>query len=379
MKHKTLRGFFGCGLAARAVVLSGALMLALGGAGCASSGLHLPGGLWSGKNKSSARAPATLGTLPAGAADYAPQPQAPPSGEMLDSVVANVDGDPITSRDVQTFKPGKAGSQPGQSGEDADAAPDEPGAKLKAIITQQLIQDEAQKYADKVDDADVDRFIQGIEQRTHMNDEQLHAQLQAQGISYPAFRANVRKQVQAMAMFEHEVRDKAVIPDAEIETYYKEHPDEFVVAEEKYRLAQILITVPSDAKPEQVAAAQSKAETIRAQAVKSGDFAGLARQFSDDDSKSKGGELGVFSADQLNDDIAAGLKDVKVGDISKVIRTKYGFHIVKVEAHQVPGTVPLADVKSQIREKLQSEQSKGNFDKWVDQDLVKEHYVETTR
>jgi peptidyl-prolyl cis-trans isomerase SurA len=353
-------------------------MLALAVSGCSNSGIHLPPGLLtSGPPKAAPAPPTTVSTLPSGAADYTPRPAPPVNGDMVDSVVANVDGDPITSRDVQTFKAG--GDQPGQGDSGVEAVPDEPNAKLKAIITQQLLQDEAQKYADKVDDAEVDRAIESIKQRNHMTDQQLQAQLQAQGISYADFRANVRKQAEAQQMFQHEVRDKTVIPDSEVEAYYKDHVDEFTATEEEYQLAQILIRLPADAKPDQVAAAQRKAEQVQVQAAKGGDFAGLAHEYSDDDSKDKGGELGVFKAADLNDAIAAGIKNVKVGDVSKVIRTKYGFHVVKVEAHQAPGTVPLVEVKSQIREKLQQEESKDSFDKWVDQDLVKDHYVETAQ
>ena len=211
-----------------------------------------------------------------------------------------------------------------------------------------------------------------------MTDEQLHAQLQAQGVSYTDFRATIRKQVQAMAMFQHEVRDKVVVSDADIEAYYKDHPDQFNVTDEKYRLAQILIAAPAGATPEQVEAAKHKAQEVREQAAKGKDFGDLARQYSDDDSKSKGGELGQFSPDDLNDDIAAGIKNVKVGDVSDVIHTKYGFHVIKVEDHQVPGGLPLSEVKAGIRQKLQADRSKDDFQKWIDRDLVKEHYVETT-
>jgi parvulin-like peptidyl-prolyl isomerase len=58
-------------------------------------------------------------------------------------------------------------------------------------------------------------------------------------------------------------------------------------------------------------------------------------------------------------------------------RTKYGFHIVKVEQHQLPGTKPLDQVRGQIREKLMTEQAKDAFQKWVATDLIKQHYVET--
>jgi peptidyl-prolyl cis-trans isomerase SurA len=368
-------------LCAAAALAAGALGLA-GATGCSSTGLHLPGSFWPRKTAAGQPGVATA-SLPEEslktAAPYAPPPPPPRTASTIDGVVASVDGNPITLQDVKTFNAGqsKDASAVDPAGGVQSDVPDEPNAKLKALITQQLIQEESQKYASKVDEGDVDRFIQGIEERNHLTDEQLRAQLQAQGMSYAQFRATIRKQVQAMAMFQHEVRDKVVVSDADIEAYYKEHPDEFNVAEEKYHLAQILIAAPKDASAEQVAAAKRKAEEVRAQAAKGKDFADLARQYSDDDSKTNGGELGQFSPAELNDDIAAGIKNVKVGDVSGVIRTKYGFHIIKIEDHQVPGGMPLSEVKGEIRQKLQADRSKDDFQQWIDRDLVKEHYVET--
>ena len=116
---------------------------------------------------------------------------------------------------------------------------------------------------------------------------------------------------------------------------------------------------------------------VRKQAMKGTDFGALALQYSDDDSKNKGGELGVFSPNDLNDQVAAGIRNLKTGDISDVIRTKYGLHIIKVEMHQTPGVQPLNEVRNQIRDRIQTEQSRGEFEKWVDTDLAKQHYVET--
>ena len=372
--RRRLRAF--CVVAALA---AGGLVIT-GGAGCSSAGLHLPGSFWPGHAAQSAAAASASHDELVGAAPYSPPPAPPRTADTIDSVVASVDGNPITLQDVKTFGTGqgKSASAPGPAGEAQGDVPDEPNAKLKALITQQLIQQESQKYAGRVDDDDVERFIQGIEERNHMTEEQLRAQLQAQGMSYAEFRASIRKQVQAMAMFQHEVRDKVVVSDADIEAYYKDHPDQFNVTDEKYRLAQILIAAPAGATPEQVEAAKHKAQEVREQAAKGKDFGDLARQYSDDDSKSKGGELGQFSPDDLNDDIAAGIKNVKVGDVSDVIHTKYGFHVIKVEDHQVPGGLPLSEVKAGIRQKLQADRSKDDFQKWIDRDLVKEHYVETT-
>ena len=71
------------------------------------------------------------------------------------------------------------------------------------------------------------------------------------------------------------------------------------------------------------------------------------------------------------------IEPLKDGDISDVVRTKYGFHIVKVEEHEMPGLQPLDDVKNIIRDKMMTEQAQGKFQNWIDQDL-KRHYVETS-
>ena len=308
--------------------------------------------------------------------DAAPEPSPPANGDSVDSIVASVDGEPITSHDVKVYSASNAAAA-AQAGGAAPSAPEDPQAVLKELIIQRLLQEESQKYADRVTDDEIDHYIQTMEQKGNITEDQLRAQLQSQGVTYDEFRNTVRKQVQAMAMIDKEVRQKILITDAQVVAYYKGHADEFTITAEKYQLAQILIAVPANSPTGQVEAAHTKAEDIRKQAAKGADFGDLARQFSDDDSKSKGGELGQFSPGELNDSIEAAIAKLKAGDISDVVRTQYGFHIIKVEAHQKPGSQSLADVKPQIREKLLTEAAKGEFQKWVDRDLVKQHYVET--
>jgi len=229
-----------------------------------------------------------------------------------------------------------------------------------------------------VDEDEVDRYIANIEAQNHVTDDQLRAQLQQQNISYDEFRAKIRKQVEAMTMIDREVRQKIVIPEEEIQIYYRNNPDEFTTTKEKFKLAQILIAVPDNARPQDVAAARLKAEDIRKLAVKSdADFGSLALQYSDDDSKTKGGELGEFSPGDLNDAVLAAIRNSKDGDISPVVKTRYGFHIVKVEMHQTPGLQPLDQVRGKIRDILMTEQSREAFQKWLDTELIQKHYVET--
>ena len=153
--------------------------------------------------------------------------------------------------------------------------------------------------------------------------------------------------------------------------------NDFTITKERLKLAQILIALPANPTPAQVSAAQKKAAMIRARAIKGDDFGDLARVYSDDDSKSNGGELGWFAPGDINDQILAAVKPLKPGDISQPVRTSHGIHIVKLEDHEVPGVVPLSEVKAQIRAQLVDQQSSAQLEKWVESDLVKQHYVET--
>jgi peptidyl-prolyl cis-trans isomerase SurA len=367
-------------LASRRSSKTAALSAALAFAAAGCSGMKLPLSMPHVPRMPWQKAPAaqTPAAPPPSAAPISYQstaPSAPNSayGTPVDSIVANVDGSPITSYDVTTFNATQGAAL------QAAGAPDTPDAVLKALITQQLLENETQKFADKIDDDDVTRYIQNMEQHNHMTDDQLRAQLQAQGITYDQFRQRMREQVEQMTMVDKEVRQKIHIPDAEIEQYYKEHPDEFTVKDEKYTLAQILIAAPQDASPDQVAAARKKAEDVLSQLKQGKDFADLARQYSDDDSKTRGGELGSFDPGSLNDQILAAVKNVKPGGITGIVRTKYGFHILKVEDHQEPGLKPLAEVKGQIRDELMTLRAKDQFQKWVDHDLARQHYVETVQ
>lgn len=300
-------------------------------------------------------------------------PRAALALENLDRVVASVDGDPITVRDLKAFA---------ALNHVTLAAPDdmnspETKAVLKGVISQYLLESEVKKYKDRVDERQVDEYIANFEQSNGLTDAQLRAQLRSQGHTYEEFRKHARLELQKMIMIQKEVRQKVNISPDEVKAYYDAHPQEFTVGKERFKLAQILIAVPSNAPPAQVEAARAKAESIRKQLLAGADFGKLAREYSDDDSKSQGGELGDFSRGDIMDAIQNAVDHMKVGDISEPVRTDHGFHILKLEVHDQVGVKPLAEVSGQIQEKLVSQKAQQQFGTWVDQDLAKQHYIET--
>lgn len=293
--------------------------------------------------------------------------------DTLDRVVASVDGDPITVHDLKAF----AAVNKAALDDAGDLNSPQTKAVLKGVISERLLESEVKKYKDQVEPRQIDEYISSFEQSNGLTDQQLRAQLQSQGHTYEEFRKHARLELQKMIMIQKEVRQRVNISPDEVKAYYDAHPEEFRVGKENFKVAQILIALPPNATPAQVETARVKAESIHKQLLDGADFGKLARQYSDDDSKSQGGELGDFSRGDMIDPIQNAIDHMKVGDISEPIRTEHGFHIVKLEAHDQVGVKPFSDVSGQIRERLVSQKAQQQFGTWVDNELVKQHYIET--
>ncbi len=314
-----------------------------------------------------------MGALAAALIGALAMPRAAAAQQSVDRVVASVDGDPITVHDLETFAAANKVSLPDPNNTDAPSTRE----VLKGLITERLLENEVKKYQAQVEEGQVKAYITDFEHNAGLTDDQLRAQLRAQGVTYDQFRDHARMEIEKMMMIDKEVRQKVNITPDEIKAYYDAHPQEFTAKKERFKLAQILIALPPNPSPADVEAAQKKAEDIRKQAVNGGDFAALARKYSDDDSKNQGGELGDFHRGEILDPIQNAIDQMKPGEISEPIRTEHGFHIVKLEEHDKPGLKPLPEVSAQIRDKLMTEKAKEKFANWVDTDLVKQHYVET--
>jgi peptidyl-prolyl cis-trans isomerase SurA len=293
--------------------------------------------------------------------------------QIVDRVIATVDGDPITMQDLRRYAAASGTTLP------ADDSPQSQEAKRKVL--QKLIDEKVMDHEMStipVEEEQVDRFIAQFEAGNHITDEELRAQLAQHGISYDAYRKRARREVQKLLMIQRQVQDKIVITESQIQAYYKSHLADFTASEERFRLAQILIAVdPVAAPPAVVEAARAKAEAVRKRALKGDNFAELAARYSDDDSKTQGGELGYFKPDDINEQILAAISKLKAGQVSPVIKTSHGFHIVKVEEHQQAGVRPLADVHELIRQKLGQQQMEAQFRHWVNTELIKDHSVQT--
>lgn len=152
-------------------------------------------------------------------------------------------------------------------------------------------------------------------------------------------------------------RDQVEIKDYELEEYHQSHPEEFEQPK-TVEARHILIKVAADADAEAVAQAQAKADEVYKKAKEGADFAELAKKESEGPTKDKGGYLGTFKKDAMVKPFADKAFAMQPGEISEPVRTRFGWHVIKVEKVNEASVRTFEEAKIEIRGKLTTSRAK---------------------
>ena len=145
--------------------------------------------------------------------------------------------------------------------------------------------------------------------------------------------------------------------DAEVEEFYRLHQEDYQEPE-KVRARHILFRIPSQAKTTELQSVLKKAKKVLALARGGDEFADLARKYSDDSTAAKGGDLGYFTQTDMVKPFSDAAFSMKKGDISDLVRTRFGLHIIKVEDVKEESIRPLAEVKEAVLQSLKKERAR---------------------
>jgi peptidyl-prolyl cis-trans isomerase SurA len=197
---------------------------------------------------------------------------------------------------------------------------------LQRLIMQKLQLTRASDSGIQVSDAEVDRAIAGIAQDNGIDVSQLRMALQRQGADYEQFRKGVHDELTIQQFRQRVLQGRVHVTDAEIDNLLKNGS----LNTGQLHLAQILVSIPDGATPEQIDAAHAKADDVRNQIVEGLDFAAAAIRYSDAQNALEGGDLGWRSYDELPPAFAQAAEMLEEGGISPVMRGPNGFHLVKL-------------------------------------------------
>jgi peptidyl-prolyl cis-trans isomerase C len=217
---------------------------------------------------------------------------------------------------------------------------------LEELVNIRLIAHEGKARNITVADADVDTQIGKIRQQ-FKTEEEFKSALQQRSLTLEEVKTETRTEILVNKTLEAEILPKVSVAQADLDAYYQANPDQFK-APEKIRASHILIPVNSSMTDAQKAEARAQADGILKRVRAGEDFATLAKQYSKDSSAQSGGDLNYFERGRMLPPFEQAAFALKTGDVSNVVETQYGFHIIKVTDRQDARTVPLAEVSDRL-------------------------------
>lgn len=227
---------------------------------------------------------------------------------------------------------------------------------LQKIIDDRLVEIEARQMQIKVTVDEVDRAISNMARENGVDEETFRRALAAQGMDLLTYRSTLRSQLLRFKVLNLRVRGRVKISDEEARQYYNDQVRD-VRATGPFEGAHILVRTPPAARAAEVASARRRAEEIRDLLDGGEDFAALARNVSEDAATAPhGGSLGLREPGSIPQLLDRAFLDLEVGELAGPIRTRAGFHVLRLNDRQGLDVQPFSEVRQRIVNQLTQEE-----------------------
>jgi peptidyl-prolyl cis-trans isomerase C len=258
--------------------------------------------------------------------------------------VARVNGEPIDRRELEAAVQAleQRAGRPVPADQRAKVYRD----ALDTLVSYKLLGQESQARKLTVSDAEVAMQLAAIEKQFG-NKEAFSAALASRQMSLADFRQDMRREMLISKLLEQEVGKGITITDKDVTDFHTKNPQRFQQPE-MLRASHILIRLDPNADPATVKNATAQLGDLLKKARAGADFAAMAREYSQDSSAQQGGDLGFFSAQQMVPEFSKAAFALKNGEISDVVRSQFGLHIIKATERRPARTVPLAEVRKDV-------------------------------
>ena len=247
---------------------------------------------------------------------------------------------------------------------------------LNMIIEERLQIQEGKKYGFIVDEYAIDAAVEDIKKKNNLADGQLQEMLKREGRTLESYKNHIRDQILVSKITQFEIGNRVKVSEKSIIKYYKKNQKEFW-EEGKVRTRHILFISERGSSENRRRAKLRQAKKVLSEIRKGSDFSKLAIKYSEDVSASSGGDVGFVKRGKMVREFEEAVFSLKPGQISDIVETEYGYHIIKVD-EVLPGkTLTLKDVKNRIHKILSMQKQKQVYDDWIDE-LKNSAFIEIT-
>lgn len=261
--------------------------------------------------------------------------QQPRPATVLDRIVAVVNDEVITRSDLNE-RVRIALQQLKQQGTPPPSREALERQLLERMVTDRVQLHFAKETGLRVDDTELDRAIGRIAQQNKMTPQEMRQVLAKDGVPFSRFREDIRNEILITRLREREVDNKVVVSEGEIDNFLSLQQAQ-EGGNEEYNLSHILIVVPENASPEQIQTRRDRAEQAYAQLKSGADFRQVAAGFSEAPDALQGGNMGWRPSSRLPALFTEALGTMRVGELSPILRSPNGFHILKLNEKRGSG------------------------------------------
>ncbi|MDZ4165315.1 MAG: peptidylprolyl isomerase [Smithellaceae bacterium] len=298
------------------------------------------------------------------------------TGQVVDRILAFVNGDIITLSEYnRVFEPYRQRIAAQEGGQNPSGALE--GARqelLERMINELLIEQEARRSGISVKDDEVMAVLTDQLSRRNVTLESFVKDLAREGASLEEYKKNIKDQLIRMKLIRRDVRAKVIITPEEIGRYYEKHRAEYEGAE-AVRIRQIMIPVPREANSEMIARLKREAQEIQKRILDGEPFEAMAARYAVGAAAATGGDLGFIERGLVYPEVENVAFGLARDQVSGVIESPAGFHIIKLVDRRGAGIKDLESVREEIKARIEEAKLEKRFEEWLT-NLRKKSYVD---
>jgi peptidyl-prolyl cis-trans isomerase C len=244
---------------------------------------------------------------------------------------------------------------------------------LNNLIDRELLYQESQKMKITADSNAVAGQLASIKKR-FQSPAEFEAAIKQLNLSETDIQSQISRDIAIRQLIDKQVAQKIVVSDEETKAYYDANTSQFKQPEQ-IKARHILIKIDADASETQKTDARKEITEIQQKLQNGGDFAGLAKEYSQGPSSVKGGDLGFFRRGQMVKPFEDAAFALKPNEISDIVETQFGYHLIKVEEKKPETTLAFTDIKDRLNQHLKEQKIDKEAKEYIDQ-LKKDAKIE---
>ena len=236
---------------------------------------------------------------------------------------------------------------------------------LDGLIEREVLYQESQKAGIKIDDKKIDEQLADIKKR-FPSEAEFQTALSKMKLSENEVKMQILRGLAIRALIEQQIASKIVITETETRAYYDSNPQMFKKPPQ-VKASHILIKFDAGADETQKAEARKKIEAVQQKVKAGGDFAELAKEYSEGPSKTRGGDLGFFRRGQMVKPFEDAAFAMKPNEVSEIVETRFGYHLIKVYEIKSEETLVYSEVKDKISQRMRQEKIEKDATQYIGQ------------